>query len=89
MENNGTGFQGNRKADQWSDRNHWHKPDQFPRFKVGIDKLFFTVELINIPLPRSISSLALCSAWEKWESMLLNPGRSKLNGIQTTIISAN
>ena len=27
------------KADQWSDRNHWHKPDQFPRFEVGIDKL--------------------------------------------------
>ena len=23
----------NRKADQWSDRNHWHKPDQFPRLR--------------------------------------------------------
>ena len=39
QENNRTPFQGNRKADEWSDRNHWHKPDQFPRFKAGIDKL--------------------------------------------------
>ena len=39
LENNRTAFQRNRKADQWSDRNHWHKPDQFPRFEVGIDKL--------------------------------------------------
>ena len=39
LESNGTAFQGNRKSDQWSDRNHWHKPDQFPRLKVGIDKL--------------------------------------------------
>ena len=39
LENNRTAFQGNRKADQWSDRNHWHNPDQFPRFKVGINNL--------------------------------------------------
>ena len=39
LKNNRAAFQGNRKADQWSDRNHWHKPEQFPRFKVGIDKL--------------------------------------------------
>ena len=39
LEDNGTAFQRNRKADQWSDRNHWHKPDQFPRFEVGVDKL--------------------------------------------------
>ena len=32
-------FQRNRKADQWSDRNHWQKPDQFQRFEVGIAKL--------------------------------------------------
>ena len=32
-------FWGTKKPDQWSDRNHWHNPDQFPRFKVGIDKL--------------------------------------------------
>ena len=25
-------FRWNTKADQWSDRNHWHKPDSFPRF---------------------------------------------------------
>ena len=48
-----------------------------------------TVELINIPLPRSLSSPTLCSVWEKWETILLNPGRSKSNGIRTTIISAN
>ena len=39
LENNGTAFQRNRKADQWSDRNHWHKPDQFPRFNRNLAKL--------------------------------------------------
>ena len=50
---------------------------------------YCTVELINIPLPRSTSSPILCSAWEKWETILLNPGRSKCKDIRTTIISAN
>ena len=27
------------KEKSWSDRNLWHKPDQFPTFEVGIDKL--------------------------------------------------
>ena len=27
------------KADEWSDGNHWHEPDQFPRLEVGIDKV--------------------------------------------------
>ena len=89
LENNRTAFQGNRRADQWSDRNHWHEPHQFPRFKVGIEQAYCTVELINLPLPRSMSSTTLCSVWEKWETILLNPGRSKFNGIQTTIASAN
>ena len=40
-----------------------------------------------MPLPMSMSSLTLCSAWEKWESILLNPGRSKFNGIQTDFFS--
>ena len=31
----------------------------------------------------------LCSAWENWETILLNLGRSKFNGIRTTITSAN
>ena len=74
LENNGTSFREHRKADQLSDRNHWHQLDQFPRFKVGIDKLYCTVELISVPLPKSMSSPTLCSVWEKWETMLLNPG---------------
>ena len=36
-----------------------------------------------------MSSQTLCSVWEKWETILLNPGRSKFNGIRTTIISVN
>ena len=28
-----------------------------------------------MPLPRSMSSLTLCCAWEKWETILLNPGK--------------
>ena len=43
----------------------------------------------NIPLPKSTSSPILCSVLEKWETILLNPGRSKSNDIRTTIISAN
>ena len=39
LENNWTAFQGDRKAGKWSDRNHWHKHGQFPRFEVGIDKI--------------------------------------------------
>ena len=45
--------------------------------------------LLNIPLPKSMSSPTLCSVWEKWETILLNPARSKFSGIRTTIISAN
>ena len=88
-ENNGTAFHGNGKADQWSDRNHWHKPDQFPRFEVSTRQAYCTVELINIPLPESMSSPILFSVWERWETILLNLGRAKFNGIRTTIISAN
>ena len=89
--NDGTAFQGNRKADQWSDRHHWHKPDQFPRFKVGIDKLIAQSSLwiFHCQCQCLLGLCALCSAWEKWETIMLNPGRSKFNGIRTTIISAS
>ena len=88
LENNGTAFQRNRKADQWSDRGHWHKPNQFPRFEVGIDKLIPQSSL-SVFHCQSLCLLRLCALWEKWETILLNPGRSKSNGIQKTIISAN
>ena len=39
VEDSGTAFQGNRKAGQWSDRNRWHKLDEFPKFEVDVDKL--------------------------------------------------
>ena len=42
-----------------------------------------------MPLQGSVSSLTLCSAWEKWETILLNLGRAKFNGIWTTSVSAN
>ena len=35
------------------------------------------------------SSPTLYSVWERWETILLNPGRGKSNGIRTTIISKN
>ena len=31
----------------------------------------------------------LYSVWERWETILLYPGRSKSNGIRTIIVSAN
>ena len=81
--------QKNRKADQWSDRNHLHKPDQFPRFDGGYRQAYCTVELINTPQRKSMPSPTLCSVWGKWETILLNPGRNKFNGIWTTVISVN
>ena len=48
-----------------------------------------TVVLINIPLPKLMSSPTLCSVWERLETILLNPTRRKSNGIRTTIMSAN
>ena len=79
----------NRKAGRWSDTNHWHKPDQFPRFEVGIDKLIAQSSL-SIFHCHSLCLLRLCALFgEKWETILLNLGRSKFNGIRTTTISAN
>ena len=51
--------------------------------------VYCTVELINMPLPKSMFSPTLRSAWGKWVTILLNPGRRKFNGLRTTIISAN
>ena len=35
------------------------------------------------------SDSVLYSVWERWETILLNPGRAKFNGIRRTIISGN
>ena len=57
----------------------------FPRYKVGIDMLIAQSSL-SICHCHGLCLLRLCgSVWEKWETILLNPGRSKFNGIQTTI----
>ena len=42
-------------------------------------------KVISSPTPKPSSSPTLCSVWEKCEMILLQPGRSKLNGIQKTI----
>ena len=59
-------FQENRKADQWSDRNYWHKPDQFPRFEVGIDKLIAQSSL-SIFHCQSLRLFPLCAPLGKNE----------------------
>ena len=48
----------------WSDRNHWHKPDQFPRFEVGIDKLIAQSSL-SIFHCQSPCLLRLCALFGK------------------------
>ena len=53
-------FQGNRKAGQWSDKNHWPKPDQLPRFAVGIDKLI-ALSSLSICHCQSLRLLRLCA----------------------------
>ena len=88
LENNGTAFQRNRKADQWSDRNHWHKPDHFPRLKVSIDKVMHS-RAYQYSIAK-VCLLRLCALFgENGRQILLNPGSSKFNGIRTTNISAN
>ena len=73
LENNRTVFQEDRKADQWSDRNHWHERDQFPRFKVVIDKLIAQSSFHC----QSSRLLRLCALLgKKWATILLNPGRA-------------
>ena len=59
------------------------------KFWGGYRQAYCRVEPINLPLPKSMSSPTLCSAWDKWETILLNPGRSNSNDVRTTIISAN
>ena len=61
----------------------------FQRFDVGIDKLLAQSSLSVLLTPKPMSSPTLYSVWERWETILLNPGRGKFNGIRTTIISAN
>ena len=60
-------------------------------FKIwgGYRQAYCAVELVNNSLPKSMHSPILYSVWERWETILLNPGRSKFNGIRTTIASAN
>ena len=38
--------------------------------KGGYRQAYCTVELINIPLPKSMSSPILCSVWEKWKNLV-------------------
>ena len=76
LENNGTAFQRIRKADQWSDRNYWHKPDQFPRYGVGIDTLAAQSSL-SIFHGQSLRLLRFCTLGktgddpvESWKSQI-------------------
>ena len=86
LENNGTAFQGDRKAGQCQTENagrSW----LISKIWGGCRQAYCTVELVNTPLPKSASSSILYSVWERWETILLNPGRAKFTGIRTTIIS--
>ena len=51
------------------------------RFYVDVARL------TRSPTPKPTSSPTLCSVWDKWEMILLQPGRAKLNGILKTITS--
>ena len=64
LDDNGTASVRNRKVDQGSDRNHWHKPDQFPRFEVGIDKLI-AQSSFSIFHCQSLCLLRLCALFGK------------------------
>ena len=53
----------------------------------GCRQAYCAAKLIRSPTPKPTSSPTLCSVWEKWETILLRPGRAKLNGIRKTITS--
>ena len=52
-------------------------------------QLCCAVELINTPMPRSMSFPTQCRVWWEWDPILLSPGRNKFSGIQKPITSAN
>ena len=58
-------------------------------FKVGINKLIAQSSLSMCHCQGLCLLRLLCSAWEKWETILLNPRRNKFNGTQKPITSAN
>ena len=79
LENYRTTFQGNRKVDQWSNRDYWYKPDWHSRFKVVIDKL----------VAQSSSSIRHCQGLRLFrlgavlleKTILLDLGRTRFSGI--------
>ena len=78
-----TAFQRNRKADQWSDRNQWHKP--CPRFEVDVDKLIAQSSL-SIFHCRSPCLLRLCALFWKirrQSSWILEEANSMVFGQQS------
>ena len=48
----------------------------------GCRQVYCVKKLIRSPTPKPTYSPTLCSGWEKWEKILLRPGRAKLNGIR-------
>ena len=79
LENSGAAFQGNKQAGQWL----------ISKIRGVYRQAFCTVELLNIALPKPTSSPTLYSVRDRWEAILSNLGRSKFNGIRTTILSKN
>ena len=76
LEHNRTAFQGNGKADQWSDWNHWHKPNQFPRFKVSTSLFAQSSLSICHSLPKSL--LRLCALLGKMGPDLVKSWKNQI-----------
>ena len=74
------------KTDQWTTRIHWYKDYRF-KDATWMSTADCAKKLISSPTPKPSSSPTLCSAWEKWEMILLRPGKAKLSGIRITITS--
>ena len=73
----------NWKTDQWTKRSRWCKHYKNSKMPRGCRQAYCVKRLIrsSTPKPKPASSPTLCSAWEKWEMILLRPRRAKLNGI--------
>ena len=68
LENNGTAFQRNRKVDQWSDRNHWHKPDQFADLRWVSTSLLHSRAYQYSTARVSVFSDAVLCFWKKGDN---------------------
>ena len=79
-----------RQFGQRSGKDYWKKKTCLTlQSKGGYRQACCTVELINTPMPRSMSFPTPCCVCGKWDTILWSPRRNKFGGIQKPTSSVN